>query len=77
MDKKKAIKYWLKSSKNDWQVAGHLFENKDYSYALFFGHLTIEKIIKALYVDRIENIPPFTHNLKQLAQKISLNLTDG
>lgn len=77
MDKKRAIKYWLKSSAHDWQVAKHLFEKKDYSYALFFAHLSVEKVLKALYVDRVKNIPPFTHNLKQLVQKTSLNLTDG
>lgn len=76
MDKKRAIKYWLKSSKNDWQVAEHLFENKDYSYALFFGHLTVEKILKALYVDRCAAVPPFTHSLNLLAEKTSLELTD-
>jgi len=75
MDKKKAIKYWLKSSADDWQVAEHLFENKDYSYALFFGHLTIEKILKALYVDKHETVPPYTHSLGFLAEKISLELT--
>jgi HEPN domain-containing protein len=76
MDKKKAIKYWLKSSADDWQVAEHLFEKKDYHYALFFGHLTIEKILKALYVDIYSAVPPFTHSLNLLAEKTSLKLTD-
>jgi len=75
MDKKKAIEYWLKSSEHDWQVIKHLFENKDYSYALFFGHLTIEKILKAIYVDRCGTVPPFTHSLNFLAEKSSLKLT--
>ena len=85
MDKKKAclcvnalrqaIKYWLKSSANDWPVAQHLFEKKDYHYALFFGHLTVEKILKALYIDRCGTVPPFTHSLNLLAEKSSLKLT--
>jgi hypothetical protein len=44
MAKKDKIKYWLKTADQDWKVANHLFEKEDYSYALFFGHLTIEKI---------------------------------
>jgi len=40
MAKKDKVKYWLKTADQDWKVANHLFEKKDYSYALFFGHLT-------------------------------------
>jgi len=76
MDKKKAIEYWLKSAEHDRQVVKHLFDNKDYSYALFFGHLTIEKILKAIYVDRCGTVPPFTHSLNLLAEKASLKLTE-
>jgi HEPN domain-containing protein len=76
MDKKKAVNYWLKSSANDWNVAKHLFKTKDYSYSLFLGHLTIEKILKALYVARYEKVPPFTHSLNLLAEKLSLKLTE-
>ncbi len=72
-----AIKYWLKSSANDWPVAQHLFEKGDYHYALFFGHLTIEKILKAMYVDKCGDVPPFTHSLNLLAEKASLKLTAG
>jgi len=29
----KKVEYWIKSAENDWRVARHLFEKKDYSYA--------------------------------------------
>lgn len=32
--------------------ADHLMERADYSYALFFGHLAVEKVLKALHVVR-------------------------
>lgn len=35
MNKTDKEKYWLKTAENDWKVASHLFEKKDYSYALF------------------------------------------
>ena len=41
---KRSVQYWLESSEDDWNVANHLFGKGDYSYSLFFGHLTIEKI---------------------------------
>ena len=60
--------YWLKSAQDDWQVSQHLFKNRDYSYSLFFGHLTIEKILKAIYVNRFNDNPPYTHRLIYLAE---------
>ena len=74
MDKDLGVKYWLKSADNDWKAAWHLFEKKDYPYALFFGHLTIEKILKAIYVKRLDKVPPYTHRLVLLAEKTSLNI---
>ncbi|MCX5884588.1 MAG: HEPN domain-containing protein [Proteobacteria bacterium] len=76
MNKKESIRYWLESAKEDWKVANHLFEKRDYSYSLFLGHLTIEKILKAIYVDRLNDTPPYTHRLIHLAEKASLELTD-
>jgi HEPN domain-containing protein len=64
MGKKETVKYWIKSAKEDWEVAQHLYDKKDYAYALFFCHLTIEKI------------PPYTHSLVYLAEKTKLNLTE-
>lgn len=76
MNKKDSIRYWLESAKEDWKVAKHLFEKRDYSYSLFLGHLTIEKILKAIYVDRLNDTPPYTHRLIHLSEKASLELTD-
>jgi len=76
MNKKDSISYWLKSAKEDWKVAKHLFEKRDYSYSLFLGHLTIEKILKAIYVSRLHHTPPYTHRLIYLAEEASLDLTD-
>jgi HEPN domain-containing protein len=75
VDRKKAVQYRLESSEDDWKVANHLFEKGDYSYLLFFGHLTIEKILKAIYVDKLEEIPPYTHRLVYIAEKVHIKLT--
>lgn len=75
--RKKGVQYWLESSEDDWKVANHLFEKGDYSYSLFFGHLTIEKILKAIYVNKRGEIPPYTHRLVYLAEKVSLTLSES
>jgi len=75
MTKREKIDYWMKSAAYDWAVAGHLYEKGDYPYALFLGHLTIEKSLKALYIDKINKTPPFVHRLTYLAEKIDLDLS--
>ncbi|MBV6341600.1 HEPN domain-containing protein [Candidatus Magnetobacterium casense] len=69
------IQYWIKSASYDWTVARHLFEKGDYPYALFFGHLTIEKILKGIYISKFDKTPPFTHRLIHLTEAINLELS--
>lgn len=73
---KRSVQYWLESSEDDWKVANHLFEKGDYSYSLFFGHLTLEKILKAIYVYRLGETPPYTHRLVYLAESVSLTVNE-
>jgi len=69
------IEYWVKSSRRDWRVARHLFEKGDYPYALFFGHLSIEKLLKAIFVKKFDEAPPYSHRLVFLAEKIGLDMS--
>lgn len=75
MQKAEKVNYWIVSAENDWKVAGHLFEKSDYPYALFFGHLTVEKLLKALIVNTTEETPPYKHRLILLADKAGLSLS--
>lgn len=72
--KRKRVEFWLESAEDDWRAAKHLFQKGDYSHSLFFGHLTVEKTLKAIYVYRLNDNPPFTHRLAYLAEKASLEL---
>ena len=53
-----------------------LFSNKRYAHSLFFGHLYLEKLIKALYAKVTPDNPvaPKIHNLRFLAEKCGLTL---
>lgn len=77
MTKQEHIDYWLKTSNDDWEAALLLFQNKKYVQALFFGHLTLEKLCKAHWVkDNQNNIPPRTHNLVRLVSETTLELSE-
>lgn len=69
--------YWITEAEEAFTVADHLLEKGDYSYALFFGHLAIEKILKGLYVERKQEHAPPIHNLQRLARLAGLNLDES
>jgi HEPN domain-containing protein len=75
MTRDEKVAYWVTSAAHDWTVAGHLFEKQDFSYALFFGHLALEKLLKAVFVSHHDDAPPFTHRLPFLAEKADLPLS--
>jgi HEPN domain-containing protein len=70
------IDYWLTEADESMTVADHLFEKKDFSYSLFFGHLAVEKTIKAIFVKNGNTQVPRTHNLLRLAKAARIQITD-
>ena len=76
MDINEKINYWITISENDIPVMEHLFDAGDYSYALFIGHLILEKILKAHYVKKTEESPPRIHDLFKLANLSCSELSD-
>ena len=71
----KNIKYWLKGSKKDFQVAQDLFELKYYSQCLFFCHLSVEKLLKGMVIKATNDYPPYTYDLRELAKLAGLDLS--
>lgn len=71
-DAESVVQYWLIEAAEALEVADHLVEKGDYSYALFFGHLAIEKLLKALYTRRLHRHAPPLHNLLRLAKEADL-----
>jgi HEPN domain-containing protein len=74
MDTERIKNYWIVESEYDLKVAWDTFNAGNYSYALFFGHLVIEKILKAIYVDRKKKQAPFIHDLLRLAETLGISL---
>jgi len=48
-----------------------------YDWALFIGHLALEKILKAIWIKNNEgNIPTRTHNLLKIAEEAKIQFCD-
>lgn len=72
----KSVVNWIESSNYDIKTAVHMFETKRYVYVLFMCHLATEKLIKALYEAITKEMPPKTHNLVLLLNKIALDVPE-
>jgi HEPN domain-containing protein len=70
------IKYWRQSSDEDWDVAVKLIDNSKVRHGLFFVHLSLEKILKALICKKSNDIPPRIHNLVRLSEIAEIRLND-
>ncbi len=75
MNVKKIIKYWLEGAERSYDTAKYLFKGKRYSDALFFCHLTLEKVLKGLVVQKTKTQAPYTHDLEKLAFLTALEFT--
>jgi HEPN domain-containing protein len=54
------------------KTAEAMFNSKRFIYAVFMCHLSIEKALKGLYTLALNEVPPKTHNLVYLIEKIKL-----
>ncbi len=75
MNQKEIVDYWVTEADESLNVAQHLFEKEDFSYSLFFGHLAVEKIIKALIVKSNLEVPR-SHNLLRLAKEAQIEISE-
>jgi len=76
MTREEIIQYWLNSSDVDFKAMDTLFVNRHYVWALFIGHLVIEKLLKAYYVKVIDSNVPQIHHLLQIAERIGIGLSE-
>ena len=75
MEKKEHMQYWIDSAFRDWEVVKDLVKAGKYMYALFFAHLTIEKLLKAHWENEHDgSYPPRLHNLTALYDQIKFEL---
>ncbi len=76
IDKEKLIAYWIEGSDRDYKTMTDLYDTGNYHWALFIGHLVIEKLLKALYVKEKSGFPPQIHDLRRLAEKIGITIAE-
>jgi len=62
--------HWIDISDYDLETAQAMLESKRFLYVGFMCHQSIEKILKAYYAFRMNIVPPFTHKLGRLENRL-------
>ena len=73
-DKERIINHWIESSENDFKAMIDLYQTQNNNWALFMGHLVIEKLLKAVYVKSKDEFPPMIHDLRRICEKAEIEL---
>ena len=76
LNTEKTVSYWREGAKYDLGVANAMLKSKKYPYALFMGHLSLEKLLKAFVVKYTKAHAPFSHSLPYLAEKSKIKIPD-
>jgi len=70
------IKEWLRQADYDFDTAKAMFKTGRYIYCIFMCHLSLEKALKGILIKHKNEIPPKSHNLIYLVEKIELKLNE-
>lgn len=73
-DVKKTVQYWFEGAEYDMSVTDAMYRTGKYPYALFIGHLALEKILKAMVVKTTQKHAPYTHSLTLLASELRFKI---
>ena len=76
IDVEKIVKHFIKTSDDDFKTMLSLYDSKSFGWSLFLGHISVEKLLKAVYVNKYRKHAPFLHNLYRLAELSNIDLTD-
>lgn len=72
------ISYWIEVANEDLSLAEYIFKGGRWLYTAFMCHQAIEKTLKAYWVSKRDDEPPYTHSHIKLLNGCGLygELTD-
>ena len=76
-DINKTVSYWVEGATYDLGAASAMLKAKKYPYALFMGHLALEKLLKALVVQKTGVHAPFSHSLPFLLERSGVEMPES
>jgi len=78
MTQQEVVSFWKETSDKDWEFSREIYVGgKRYDYALFFVHLSLEKLLKALHYYRKDSHPLAIHDLVELAKRAEIKMPES
>jgi HEPN domain-containing protein len=77
MTQQDAAQQWLAEARDELEAARILRERGKYRQALFLCHLAVEKALKGAHIAEKDDVPPKTHDLIDLAQRLKREWTEN
>jgi HEPN domain-containing protein len=77
VDISKVVAHWRIGAREDWDVATDLVARGRPRHGLFFGHLALDKALKARVSEITGQLAPRLHDLLRLAEAAGLGLEAG
>lgn len=68
----KAIKFWLKTAKDNFETSKIMHKAGRYNFAMFMCQQTVEALFKGIYIAKHKDRPPYIHDLELLLNKIDI-----
>ena len=72
MTREEKVQYWLDIVAEDLDLSEFLCQNGRWLYSAFMCHQVIEKMLKAYWTATRDDVPPYIHEHKRLAELCGL-----
>ena len=72
----RTVQTWVDQARYDQETAEAMFASKRYLYVLFCCQQAVEKLLKAIIVDRTGEFPPRIHNLPRLVEAAGIEIDE-
>lgn len=72
MEKEEKVQYWIGIANEDLVVAEDMHKTKHWLYVAFMCHQVVEKMLKAYWTATRDEVPPYIHEHKRLAELCGL-----
>lgn len=70
------VRSWLEKHREDLKAAKAMLDARRYLWCAFICQQAIEKCLKAGYVKKYRQIPPYIHKLERLCEELKLSVPE-
>lgn len=73
-DIKKAVRFWLLASKDNFETATAMLKAGRYNFTMFMCQQTVEALLKAIFIVQRSERPEYIHKLPKLVEMAGIDI---